>query len=90
MLQHLVLVCMMALSLFFAGCDGRRPPLTDFDQGFNAGIVAVREARKEWGILGDAAAMVGQIGPADKHKSADWNAGFRAGINADYSSRGQE
>jgi hypothetical protein len=79
MMAAAVLACTLAVS----GCDGRRPPLTDFDQGFNAGITAVREARQKWGFLANAAGVVGAFGTEDRHKSASWNAGFRAGVKAE-------
>jgi len=73
----------IALAFSAIGCDGRRVPVTEFDQGFNQGVEAVREVRQKQGPVGDigmkAGAGLGLI-PADPKKSPDWNAGFRQGI----------
>lgn len=72
--------------LALLGCDGRRVPITDFDQGFNAGVEAVREARQQKGILGELGMRgVAEFGliPNDPKKSADWNAGARQGVAAE-------
>lgn len=82
MKPHVLLVALMCLALV-SGCDGRRVPVNDFNEGFNHGVEAVREIRHKRGPLGNlglqAADQVGVI-PSDTKKSADWNAGFRQGF----------
>jgi hypothetical protein len=74
------------IACLFAGCDGRRPPVTEFNQGFNSGVEAVRDIRQKQGVLGEwglkAAEEVGFL-PADPKKSPDWNAGFRQGVTTE-------
>lgn len=54
--------------------------LSDYAQGRRAGVAVAREARRELDVLGDIAVnfMLGM--PTDHTRSADWNAGFRAGV----------
>lgn len=68
------------------GCDGYTPPVTEYQQGRNDGVRATREAHKEYGALGAGAVRVAtEVGPANSKKSADWNAGFRAGVRQETS-----
>lgn len=83
MIRRMFATAILALSLATTGCDGQRPALTEFDQGFNSGIRAVREVRQKWGLLGNVAGQLGAIGPGDAQKSPNWNAGFRAGVKAE-------
>jgi hypothetical protein len=82
MKRHMLGLARMSLTLI-AGCDGRRLPVNDFNEGFNQGIETVREIRQKQGPLGNlglqAADQVGAI-PSNAKKSADWNAGFRQGF----------
>ncbi|MFO0865667.1 MAG: hypothetical protein U0744_13610 [Gemmataceae bacterium] len=83
MKRNVLSIAMMCLAL---GCDGRRVPVNDFNQGFNQGVESVREVRHKQGPLGNlglqAAEQIGVI-PTNAKKSADWNAGFREGIRSE-------
>jgi hypothetical protein len=82
MKRHALVIAIFCATLI-AGCDGRRIPVNDFNEGFNQGVEAVREIRQKQGPLGNlglqAAEQIGVI-PSDAKKSADWNAGFRQGF----------
>ena len=82
MFRRLFMTCVFSLVLGLLGCDGRRLPINDFNEGFNEGIVMVREARSKGGILGEAGARMVPAFPDRTGESAQWNAGFRAGIAA--------
>jgi hypothetical protein len=84
--KRVVIVVSLALLGCLVGCDGRRVPVTEFNQGFNSGVESVREIRQKQGVLGDmgmkAGAGLGLI-PAKPDKSPDWNAGFRQGVQSE-------
>jgi hypothetical protein len=64
------------------GCNGEHVPITDYDKGYNTGVNHVREGRSAVGPLGDFIVGLGRFAPRDS-KSADWNAGYRAGVTAE-------
>lgn len=71
----LIVLMLVVLCVWFYQAE-----LSDHAQGRNAGVAAVRQARRELGAFGDIATNIALAMPADTEKSADWNAGFRAGV----------
>ncbi len=68
--------------LFCSGCNGYREPITEYGQGYNHGVHETRELIKDHPVLGGLAAPLAPLS-SDSSKSADWNAGYRAGIKAE-------
>jgi|GEM_PF-3433564 len=65
-------------SLFVAGCR------SEYQQGYEQGVREVREFRQQSGIAGELAIQAAdELGAysSKPDKSADWNAGYRAGAH---------
>jgi hypothetical protein len=74
---------LLAVSILsLSGCDGYREPITEYGQGYNRGVYETRELIKEHPVLAGFAVPLAPLS-SDSSISADWNAGYRAGIKTE-------
>ena len=65
-----------------------RVPITEYQQGYNAGVKDVQEThKKDGGFVTALGSIAVQLLPGDPNKSADWNAGYRDGVWAEANKR---
>ncbi len=75
------LTCVAFLLFAVIGCNGGNPA-TEYGRGYNKGVSDAREVQKSaGGLVAAGAGTMMKILPGDSDKSADWNAGYRAGYN---------
>jgi len=77
-----VILIILVVVFLFCLMPGSGVPITDYNRGYSEGQGYARTVRKELGIFGQVLGELGSIvqyGP-DNNESADWHAGFQAGL----------